>query len=199
MGCLHTRLAACQMTFPAAAALSGRSPALPLGQSARLGSRRHTSQCSSSLHLPKRCRSLLHRERSGGAALLADACSLLLNKCTRFQCMCQAVLCLQCLILLSLALRIPEADVHCRDLGGYISHVPPPVSLLSLKQAIADFWTTATPGQPRGIFMCLAAVCGFSVPNGHLLLIQDLDLAMRTAMESPSTVHAELLPQQRPR
>ena len=87
------------MIFLAAAAQCGGSSAIPLGQPTRPGSPCQTNQCSSSSRLSESGRSLFDRESSGGAALLADACSVPLKECARFQCSCQAVHCLQCFAL----------------------------------------------------------------------------------------------------
>ena len=113
--------------------------------------------------------------------------------------------CFRCLVLLSLALRVPEADVHCRDCYSVARNIRralgPPVSLLSLTAEMAGYWA-AQSGQYRVIFVCVATVCGFSVPTGHLMVIPNLNLATGRPMAYPSArrpaVHAALLPQQGP-
>ena len=114
---------------------------------------------------------------------------LLLKEHARLQCIGQAVPCLQCLVLLSLALRVPEADVHCRRCYYnplYImSREPPPVSISRLTEDIAGLWNRLTGGEPRAVFVCVAKVCGSWVPNGHLLLIRNLDLATEGQWNHP--------------
>ena len=64
-------------------------------------------------------------------------------------------------------------------------------------------WDELTRGQPRAVFVCVAAVCGSSLPSGHIMVIKDFDLVLGRSMQSPSpyrpTIHAALLPQQVPR
>ena len=54
-----------------------------------------------------------------------------------------------------------------------------PVSPLSLAQDIAGKWGQLTGGPPRGVFVCVAEVCGSSMHDGHLMVIKNLDLAKR--------------------
>ena len=104
--------------------------------------------------------------------------------------------------MISLALQVPDADVHCRHcLTTAVSQSrAPAVSLLSFHREMTAFWTLRTGRRPRALFVCVAAVCGFSAPSGHLLVTKNLDLVLEEPVESPSpdhpTVHAALLPQQ---
>ena len=97
--------------------------------------------------------------------------------------------------------------MHCRDCYTaairYILALGPPVSLESLAQDMRTAWDELTGGYPRAVFVCVAAVCGYALPDGHIMVIRDLDLATGEVMESPSpdrpTIHTALLPQQAPR
>ena len=105
------------------------------------------------------------------------------------------------LVLLSLALRVPEADVHCRPCYASALQISRVVggalSLRHLAQDMRGFWDRFV-GPPRAVFVCVAAVCGFSAPTGHIMVIKTRDVAMGRPMESAPpecpAVHAGLMP-----